>query len=148
MCRRATDSNVKTRRNVKTHGLRIVLAAAVVPLTACGADGVAEPSRSYSLRLRADDAGQEYLYIAQDPIDLRVGDEVTFEFDNTGSLPHDLQVVDPAGEQMAVSTVAAPGDTTSVSVQFEEPGLYRLNCLVDDHLTAHGMQAIVEVTDA
>jgi plastocyanin len=128
--------------------LVIGLTVGVLPLAACGSDGVAEPVRSYTLRLRADDSQQEYLYIAEDPIDLRVGDEVTFEFDNTGSLAHDLQVVDPDGDAIGVSSVANPGATTSVTVLFEEPGFYRLNCLVDDHLTEHGMQAVVEVVDA
>jgi plastocyanin len=117
-------------------------------LAGCGADGAAEPVRTYTLRLRTDDSGPEYEYIAEDELDLRVGDEVTFEFDNTGSLPHDVQVVDPSGAQVGVSTVANPGATTSVTVLFEEAGFFRLNCLVDDHLTAHGMQAIVEVTEA
>lgn len=117
-------------------------------LAACGADGAAEPVRTYTLRLRADDSAQEYLYIAEDPIDLRVGDEVTFDFDNTGNLPHDLQVVAPDGDVMGVSEVAPAGGTTSVTVLFEEAGFYRLNCLVDNHLTEHGMQAVVEVTEA
>lgn len=130
----------------RTHLLAALVTALIVPLAACGADGEAEPLRSYTLRLRADDSADEYLYIAEDPVDLRVGDEVTFEFDNTGSLAHDLQVVDPDGDEIGVSTVAAAGETTSVTVLFEEPGFYRLNCLVDDHLTEHGMQAIVEVT--
>ena len=120
----------------------------ILPLAACASDGEAEPLRSYTLHLRADDSQQEYVYIAEDAVDLRVGDEVTFEFDNTGSLAHDLQVVDPAGVEIGLSTVAPAGGTTSVTVLFEEPGFYRLNCLVDDHLTEHGMQAIVEVTEA
>lgn len=128
------------------------LAAGVVAVTlstvACGADSGAEPARSYSVELRADDSADEYLYLATEPFDLRVRDEVTFEFDNTGALPHDLQVVDPGGRQIGISEVAGPGATTSVTVLFEEAGFYRLNCLVDDHLTEHGMQAIVEVTDA
>ena len=124
-----------------------IVLAMVVPLAACASDGEAEPLRSYTLHLRAEDSEQEYLYIAEDPIDIRVGDEVTFEFDNTGGLPHDLQVVDPDGIEIGLAPVAPAGDTTSVTVLFEEPGFYRLNCLVDDHLTAHGMQAVVEVTE-
>lgn len=131
------------------HATIRALAAAALALVAiaCGADGAAEPEREYTLQLRVDDSGQDYLYIAEDDYDLRVGDEVTFVVDNTGSLPHDLQVVDPSGAAMGVSEVAASGASTSVTVLFEEPGYYRLNCLVDDHLTLHSMQAIVEVTD-
>lgn len=126
----------------------VVVLGSGAALAACGSDGAAEPVRSYSLHLSADDSNPEYAYIAEDPIDLRVGDEVTFEFDNTGSLAHDVQVVDPEGNAIGVSTVANPGATTSVTVLFDEAGFYRLNCLVDDHLTAHAMQAIVEVTEA
>lgn len=124
-----------------------VLLTGLMTLTACASDGEAEPVRTYSLRLRAEDSQDDYSYVAVDPVDLRVGDEVTFEFDNTGSLPHDLQVVDPDGAEIALSPVAAAGAATSVTVLFEAPGFYRLNCLVDDHLTEHGMQAIVEVTE-
>ncbi len=49
---------------------------------------------------------------------------------------------------MASAPPAVPGDATSVTVLFEEPGFYQLNCLVDNHLTEHGMQAIIEVTAA
>ena len=128
--------------------LVVALAAGVSVLAACGSDGAAEPVRSYTLHLRAEDDEAEYVYIAEDPVDLRVGDEVTFEFDNAGTLPHDLQVVAPNGEAVGVSAVANPGATASVTVLLEEPGYYRLNCLVDDHLTEHGMQEIVEVTEA
>ena len=116
-------------------------------LASCGGNGAAEPLRSYTLHLRADDSTPEYAYIAEDPVDLRVGDEVTFEFDNTGSLIHDLQVLAPDGSVIGSAAAANPGNVTSVTVLFDEPGYYRLNCNVDDHLTQHGMQAIVEVVD-
>lgn len=121
---------------------------AVATLAACGGDGNAEPTRSYTLRLRTDDSGDVYKYLAEEDFDIRVGDEVDFEVDITGSLAHDLQVVDPEGEVVGVAAAANPGGTTSVTVWFQEPGYYRLNCLVDNHLTEHGMQAIIEVTDA
>jgi plastocyanin len=127
----------------------ISVIAAALALSACGGgDEAAEPVRSYTLHLHTEDSMDEYEYIADDPIDVRVGDEVTFEVDITGTLIHDLQIVDPAGTAMASAPPAVPGDTTSVTVLFEEPGFYRLNCLVDNHLTEHDMQAIIEVTDA
>lgn len=141
-----------TTRPMTTHRftrLLIGFAIGALPLTACAPNSGAEPTRSYTVRLRAEDSQQEYLFIAQDPVnDLRVGDEVTFHFDNTGALPHDVQVVDPDGDQIGISEVAAASETVSVTVLFEEPGFYRLNCLVDNHLTEHGMQAIVEVLEA
>ena len=57
-------------------------------------------------------------------------------------------MVDPDGDAIGAAAAADPGATTSVTVLFEAAGFYRLNCLVDNHLTEHGMQAVVEVTDA
>ncbi len=123
------------------------LIGVVIGLSACGSDGDAEAVRSYELRLRTDDSTDEYAYIAEDSFDLRVGDEVTFQMQNTGSLNHDLQIVDPAGQAVATAPAVAPGDMLSLTVLFEEAGFYQLNCLVDDHLTGHQMQSFVEVTD-
>lgn len=122
------------------------VALVLAGLTACGSDGAAEPARSYTLHLRAEDSDERYTYVAEDDVDIHVGDEVTFEVDNAGALIHDLQVVDPDGGVVGVAAAADPGATTSVTVLFEEPGYYRLNCLVDNHLTEHDMQVIVEVT--
>ena len=139
----------QTREQRRAMARRYLISVlAVIGAAGCGgnANEATEPTRTYTLHLRADDSEPEYLYIAEDPIDLRVGDEVTFELDNTGALIHDLQVVDPEGGVLGTAAAANPGSTTSVTVFFEEPGFYRLNCLVDDHLTEHDMQAIVEVT--
>lgn len=137
------------RRRVR----RVALLTAIAVATSTGAcagdgDSTPEPLRSYVLRLRADDSGDEYRYVAKDPVDIRVGDEVTFEFDNTGTLIHDLQIVAPDGTPIGVAAATAPGATSEVTVLFTEPGYFRLNCLVDDHLTTHRMQTIVEVVAA
>ncbi len=128
------------------------MATTVLPVillaAACGGNGPAEPVRAYTINMHTDDSMDEYDYIADDPIDVRVGDEVTFDVAITGTLIHDLQIVDPQGRAIGAAPPAVPGDSTSVTVLFEEPGFYRLNCLVDDHLTEHAMQAIIEVTGA
>jgi plastocyanin len=119
---------------------------AVIAVSACGADS-SGPTRAYELSLRTDDSSEEYAYIAEGDVDIRVGDEVTFQMRNTGSLPHDLQVVDPEGSAIATAPAVASGEVLTLTVLFEQPGFYQLNCLVDDHLTRHSMQALVEVTD-
>lgn len=119
-----------------------------VTFTACGGDGAAAPTREYTIHLRAEEQGDTYKYIAEDPLDLRVGDRVTIEMRNAGALAHDLQVVHPDGQPIATGAATAPGGTLSVVVDFEDPGVYRLNCNVDNHLTEHGMQAFIEVTEA
>ena len=125
----------------------IIVVALTLLLVACGCDAVAEPERSYTLGLEVDDSQDRYRYIATDDVDIRVGDEVTFELANTGALIHDLQVIDPDGTLLAKTPPIAPGANTTVTVLFEEAGFFRLNCVVDDHLTAHEMQTFIEVTD-
>lgn len=118
----------------------------VVLASACGGDGV-EVERSYSIELSVDDGDDRYRYVTEDTVDIRVGDEVTFALVNTGALVHDLQVVDPNGNRVGYAPPVVPGDDAAVTVLFEEPGFFRLDCLVDDHLTAHEMQTFFEVTD-
>lgn len=124
----------------------VALSGLGVTAVGCGGDDGA-PERSYTLRLRAEDDQPEYMYIAEDPIDIRVGDEVTFELENVGTLPHDLRIVDPDGVAIASAPPVAPGDTATLTVEFEQAGIHQLNCLVGNHLTEHGMQALVEVTE-
>ena len=121
--------------------------AATLGAVACGDDAGSEPIRSYSLGLEADDSGERYRYVASDTVDVLVGDEVTFVFDNTGALPHDLQIVDPNGDTIVTAPPVPPGGQLSVTARFDDAGFYRLNCLVGDHLTVHRMQTVIEVTD-
>lgn len=125
-----------------------MLAATLLPTTSgCAGNATTEPERAYVLDLEVDDSGDEYRYVAVDPVDVRVGDEVTFTLTNTGTLVHDLRVVSPDGNALASTRPTAPGATAQVTVRFDEPGFHRLDCLVDDHLVAHGMQSFVEVTE-
>jgi plastocyanin len=122
--------------------------ATTIGAVSCASDAGSEPTRTYSLGLEADDSGERYRYVATDAVDIRVGDEVTFVFDNTGALPHDLQIVDPEGVTVATAPPVPPGGQASVTARFDEAGFFRLNCLVGDHLTVHEMQTIVEVTES
>ena len=142
-----TDGVTADRRHTTVRRYVLAVVVALV-LSACGSNSVSAPTRAYELRLRAEDSEPDYLYVAEDAVDLRVGDEVTFRMRNTGTLPHDLNVVDPSGASIATAAAVAPGGTLSLTVLFDEPGFYQLNCFVGDHLTLHSMQAIVEVVDA
>ena len=123
------------------------IAAVALTLTACGSNATSEPAREYVLHLRMDDDTEEYVYIAEDPIDIRVGDRVNFEVRNDGTLDHDLQVVGPDGLAVATADAVGPAQSLMLTVDFDETGIYQLNCLVDNHLTEHGMQALVQVTE-
>jgi uncharacterized cupredoxin-like copper-binding protein len=116
----------------------------------CGADGGRDEdnavSRSYDVELRVDDSQDDYRYVATGEIpDFRVGDEVTFAVDNTGTLNHDLQVQAPDGDVVATAAAVAPGDALEVTAVLDQSGPWRLNCLVDNHLTEHSMQTFIEV---
>jgi uncharacterized cupredoxin-like copper-binding protein len=136
-----------TSRDYTARALAL-LTAALVALAACGGDASGSAGREHTLRLLAQEHGEEYGFVADGPIDLRVGDRVTFELQNHGVLPHDLAVIHPDGHMIGTTPAAGPGDVVSVEVDLAEPGYYRLNCNVDDHLTRHGMQAVVEVSDS
>lgn len=114
-------------------------------LSGCGADGAAAPLREYTVRLRAEEQADRYTYVAEEPVDLRAGDRVTFQMRNDGALPHDLVVVAPDGSTIATAAPVGAGQALSLTVDFEEPGAYRLRCNVDDHLTVYDMQVFVEV---
>lgn len=125
------------------------MAALAVVVAACGGgdEGSDEPARSYSIALTVDDSGEEYDFVTTDSVDIRVGDEVTFELDNTGTLIHDLHVVDPDGRTIANTEPIPPSGTTVLTARFEQPGVYRLSCFVDDHFVGHQMFTFVEVTE-
>lgn len=126
----------------------LLATALLVVAASCGGDDPSEPTRAYTIGLEVDDSGERYRYVAVDPVDIRVGDEVTFELVNTGALVHDLRVVAPDGSPIAAATPVAPGGRASVTARFDEAGFFRLDCLVDDHLIEHRMQTFIEVNES
>ncbi len=122
---------------------------AVASLSACGDDGGPETLRSYDVQLEVDDSQDRYRFVPVDEVpDFTVGDEVTFVVNNTGSLQHDLQIVAPDGDVLGSAPAVAPGDTLEVTVFLGQVGVYQLNCLIDNHLTEHNMQNLIEVGPA
>jgi plastocyanin len=137
---------------VLRHSLSAVLVlGGLVLVTGCGGDAAGDSgaTRSYEVELRIDDSQDEYRYVATGDIpEFTVGDEVTFVVENTGTLNHDLQVQAPDGDVVAVAPAVAPGDTLQATALLGQEGVYRLNCLVDDHLTEHSMQTLIQVAPA
>jgi plastocyanin len=134
----------RTTRRFRSAGL----VTALLLLTACAADAGAIPTREYTARLHMLDNADEYEFVADDPLDLRVGDRVTFAVENRGVLPHDLLITKPDGSRLAYAEPVAGGASLTLTTLFDEPGFYRLTCLVGDHLTKHNMLALVEVKPA
>jgi uncharacterized cupredoxin-like copper-binding protein len=127
--------------------LAVLAIAPMALLSACGDDEGPDVERSYEVELRMDDSTDgDYKYVAVGEVpDFRVGDEVTFVVDNGGTLIHDLQVQAPDGDVVAVAPAINPGETLELTAFLGQVGIYRLNCLVDDHLTQHDMQTLIEV---
>ena len=125
----------------------LAMAAGSTILLACGANGN-EPTRTFTVELRMEDHEDEYHYVPVGTVpDFYVGDQVTFQAVNDGTLDHDLQVVGPDGLALETADAVAPGDVLTVTVDLDDPGIYQLNCLVDNHLTEHNMQALIQVNE-
>ena len=137
------------RIGFRTAALLVATLTGVVG-TACGGDAGSDatPARESTLTLEAYEDGDQYHYRAVGAVDLRVGDRVTIDLRNAGTLIHDLAVIHPDGSTIATAAAIAPGGEETLTVDLADPGIYRLNCNVENHLTQHGMQAFVEVKNA
>ena len=81
---------------------------------------------------------------------VRLG-SVTFNFTNSGVLPHDLKVCAGAGNGTATACtgkatpLADPGTTHALTVTFTKVGKYEYLCTVPGHAAA-GMKGLLTVT--
>jgi plastocyanin len=112
-------------------------------VVACGADtptdgAPSEPSRSIEI------TAAEYTFNG-DPGVIEAGDTIEFVLDNVGQLDHSLEVLSEAGTSLGATERIPAGASGSVSVTFDDAGVYRLICDVDDHLS-RGQSATITVT--
>jgi plastocyanin len=119
----------------------LLVAAPVVLLAACGsdetADETAEPGRTIEIR------ASEYAFNG-DPGVISAGDTIEFSLVNVGVLDHSLEVLSAEGRSLGRTERIPAGETTAVTVTFEDGGVYRLICDVDDHLS-RGQSATITV---
>jgi plastocyanin len=101
---------------------------------ASGADG---PARTIAV------TATEYAF-SGDPGTITAGDTIEFSLENAGQLDHLLEVLTSDGGSLGRTERIGPGETSSVTVTFEEGGTYRLICDVDDHLS-RGQSASITV---
>lgn len=111
----------------------------------CGGDGEPDAAEgdSYTVELAAD----EYTFRADEAIQIVAGDTVTFSVRNVGVLDHRLEVLTSESRSLGATGRIPPGASESLTVTFEQDGVYRVICDIDDHLT-RGQQAQFEVLPA
>ncbi|HKZ82489.1 MAG TPA: cupredoxin domain-containing protein [Anaerolineae bacterium] len=73
----------------------------------------------------------------------QVGEELTFEITNNGTLEHNFVVLDPSGNELARTSIAVAA-TESVKIVLVEGGTYTIVCDIEGHQVA-GMEAALTV---
>jgi uncharacterized cupredoxin-like copper-binding protein len=112
-------------------------------LVACGADdpsteASSEPSRTIEI------VAAEYTFSGEPGV-IVAGDTIEFVLENVGQLDHSLEVLSAAGSSLGVTERIAPGASGSVTVTFDDAGVYRLICDIDDHFS-RGQGGTITVT--
>ena len=117
----------------------IALLSLSVPLVACGSDGGSETAAARTIEVTAT----EYAF-AGAPGVIEPGDTIEFAVENVGVLEHSLEVLSSSGSSLGRTERIPTGSSASVTVTFEDAGVYRLICDIDDHLS-RGQTASITV---
>jgi plastocyanin len=117
----------------------LVLASAV--LGACGSDEATDAPSATARTIEI--TASEYEFNG-DPGVIEPGDTIEFEVENVGQVDHSLEVLSSTGSSLGRTDRIVPGASDAVTVAFDEAGVYRLICDVDDHLS-RGQTATITV---
>jgi plastocyanin len=128
---------VSSRRSVVA-----LLAVVSFVLIACGSDDTAADESSSEART-IEITATEYEFNG-DPGVIAPGDTIEFDVENAGEIDHSLEVLSSSGTSLGRTERIAPGASASVTVTFDDAGVYRLICDVDDHLS-RGQTASISV---
>ena len=88
----------------------------------------------------------EYRFDAEAGIEIVSGETIEFGVTNIGEVTHEMQVLTGDGKELGRTGEIEPSQSDSVTVTFEEAGVYQVICDIDDHLS-RGQQARFEVTE-
>jgi plastocyanin len=123
----------------------ILLPALALGLAACGGGNEAATTGGGATTAAGGGGGGETLQLAADPsgalkfdktsLEATAGN-VTIDFTNDSSLPHDVKLDGPGVEDEGTDTIT--GSSTSVTLDLQ-PGEYTFYCSVDGHRAA-GME--------
>ncbi|MDX2380284.1 MAG: cupredoxin domain-containing protein [Acidimicrobiia bacterium] len=122
------------------------IAAIALVLAGCGGgdDGGGnggDPARTIAV------SATEYQFIAEAGIEIAAGETIEFEVTNDGEVTHEMQVLTSDAKTLGQTPEIPPSQQATVTVTFEEAGVFQVICDIDDHLS-RGQRAQFEVTDA
>ena len=103
-------------------------------VTACGSDGAGGGGAESQAARTIEITATEYAFNG-DPGAIGAGDTIEFAVDNVGELEHSLEVLSSEGRSLGKTDRIPAGSSAAVTVTFEDDGVYRLICDVDDHLS-------------
>lgn len=125
----------------------LMATAAIVAMLAVGCGGgdddggdAEEADRSIAV------TATEYRFDAEAGIEIVSGETIEFDVTNMGEVTHEMQVLTGEGKELGRTGEIEPSQSDSVTVTFEEAGVYQVICDIDDHLS-RGQQARFEVTE-
>jgi plastocyanin len=124
--------------------LAFIAACALAVVVSCGADDSsgADGGEARTVQISA----VEYAFNASESITIEAGDTIEFVVSNDGTIDHEMEVLTEANRRLGETDRISPGGSDSVTVTFEEPGVYRVICDIDDH-RSRGQQAEFTVAD-
>jgi plastocyanin len=99
-----------------------------------GSGGKKEAAADRTLTFDAKD----FTYEDLDLSGLKKGDTVRFEMKNSGTQPHEFEVLAPDGDSVGEVAEVAPGKTGGATITFTEDGTYTYQCILVD--TASNME--------
>jgi uncharacterized cupredoxin-like copper-binding protein len=103
----------------------------------CGSDDAAAPAgEARSVEI----AAVEYAFEAKESITITAGETIEFIVTNEGTIDHEMEVLTDANRRLGKTERIAPGNSAAVVVSFDEAGVYRVICDIDDH-QSRGQQA-------
>ncbi len=103
----------------------------------CGSDDAAAPAgEARSVEI----AAVEYAFEAKESITITAGETIEFIVTNEGTIDHEMEVLTDANRRLGKTERIAPGNSATVVVSFDEAGVYRVICDIDDH-QSRGQQA-------
>jgi plastocyanin len=122
-----------------------LVVGSLVVFAACGSDdpggAAAGPTRSVEIRTI------DFAFRSDAAITIIAGETVEFVVVNEGGVVHQMEVLTDESRRVGTTDRIEPGGSDTLTVTFDEPGVYQVICDIDDHRSL-GQQAEFRVANA